>query len=270
MTRSTRIRFGALAAAAAVVAGGLFAAAPAHAANGTITAANTTFTAGNWGSGLTITGSGFTPGSTATFLLSLQNLTVIDTHVATAPVDATGAFTETYIPPVGFPTLAPGAGLTLLVRTDVGDLSNFLSLTVNPALPPKGIQARATTVTTAELADPNTGVSIHAAGYNPGELVTATVVYGGSTDTVGPHTAAADGTVDFGLSLAAGLAVAGTMNITVVGGTSGVSQSIDITVTGPDVLVDGSEPSTAPVIDAAETPASSASTSAAKLPVVSG
>lgn len=272
MTSSTRIRFGALAAAATVVAGGFFAAAPANAATGTITVANTTYTAGDWGTGLGVTGAGFTAGSVVTVTVAqtgivsdpTQNATgalpPADTHQVTA--DATGAFTETYTP--GFVPF--GGTVTVTATSDKGDTSNTVPLTV---LAPKSIQASATSVTTAELVDKNHGVEIAAAGYTPGEKVTATVAYDGDSLPLSPATAAADGSVYFGFYLGAGVATAGTLTVTVAGADSKVSQSVSVQVTGPDITVTDTQTPTV-----VQTPPSAAKPAAPKpsprLPVVSG
>lgn len=269
MTSSTRIRFAAIAATATVVAAGFFAAAPANAATGTITLANTSFTAGNWGSGLDVTGAAFTAGSNVTITVNDSVAGVLDTHVVTTPVNSGGAFADTFTPAAALPELVAGETITVSATSDQGDDSNSVALTVASALAPKGISASATTITTADLVDETVGVWIHAAGYTPGEMVNVSVAYAGTTEKVGPYTAAADGSVEFGLYLGAGVATAGTMTVTVVGADSALSQSIDIQVTGEDILV-GDDAAAAPAVDTKATTASSATTPATKLPVVSG
>ncbi|MET3564794.1 hypothetical protein ABIC47_000265 [Leifsonia sp. 563] len=262
MTSSTRIRFGALTAAAAVVAGGFFAAAPATAATGTLTLANTTFTAGDWGAGLNVAGSGFTADAVVTITVETSDHTAIDLHDVTA--DASGSFQETYTPFVTLPLPAAGDTLSVTATSNLGDTSNSVPLTVNPATLPKGIVSSVSTITTAQLADKNSGISILASGYTPGEQVKVTVDYAGDALDLGPYTVEADGSVVFGFYLAGGVATAGPLTVTVAGQQSGVSQSVTIQVTGEDVVVGGG---TAPSLGGAATAAASGPS---RLPVVSG
>ena len=262
MTSSTRIRFGALTAAAAVVAGGFFAAAPATAATGTLTLANTTFTAGDWGAGLNVAGSGFTADAVVTITVETSDHTAIDLHDVTA--DASGSFQETYTPFVTLPLPAAGDTLSVTATSNLGDTSNSVPLTVNPATLPKGIVSSVSTITTAQLTDKNSGISILASGYTPGEQVKVTVDYAGDALDLGPYTVEADGSVVFGFYLAGGVATAGPLTVTVAGQQSGVSQSVTIQVTGEDVAVGGG---TAPSLGGAATAAASGPS---RLPVVSG
>ncbi|MGO4593040.1 hypothetical protein AB4Z18_04370 [Leifsonia sp. 2TAF2] len=259
MTSSTRIRFGALAAAAAVVAGGFFAAAPANAATGTITIANTTFTEGDWGTGLDVTGSGFTADAVVTITVADSSPATLDSHQVTA--DATGAFHEVYVPTGA---LAPSLGSTVSVTatSDQGDTANEVPLAL---LLPKGIASSVSTISTADLTNKDKGIAILATGYTPGETVTATVDYNGSTLDAGTYTASAEGAVLFRVWLASGDAVAGTFTVTVTGETSTVTQSVDIQVTGDDLVVGGP-----PAVEGSTTAPASVPAQATKLPVVSG
>ncbi|MGH1549285.1 hypothetical protein ACRAWB_08985 [Leifsonia poae] len=276
MTNSTRLRFGVLAAAAAVVAAGVLTAVPANAATtGTITLANTTYTSGSWGDGLDVTGSGFTADSVVTITVDDSTPATIDTHTVTA--DATGAFHEIYEPdnPLVLTTL--GTMYSVSATSDQGDDSNTVALTV---LLPKGIATDSPTISTADLADSNKGVSVAAAGYTPGERVTVSVDYQGRTLKGGTYTASAEGAVSFKLWLI-GTAVPGPFVITVTGATSGVAQSVTVQVTG-DTTDNGDDGDTtdngdegddvAPAVGGNEVPAPApAATQGAKnLPVVSG
>ena len=266
MTSSTRIRFGALTAAAAVVAGGFFAAAPASAATGTLTLANTTFTAGDWGTGLNVAGSGFTADAVVTITVETADHTAIDQHDVTA--DASGSFQETYTPTATLPLPAAGDSISVTATSNLGDTSNTVPLTVNAATLPKGIVSSVSTLTTAQLTDSNSGISILATGYTPGEQVTVTVDYAGDALDLGPYTAEADGSVVFGFYLAGGVATAGPLTVTVTGQQSGVSQSTTIQVTGEDVGAGaGAGGSTVPSLGGAVTTAASGPS---RLPVVSG
>ncbi|MFF9561715.1 hypothetical protein ACF1AJ_00050 [Leifsonia sp. NPDC014704] len=262
MTSSTRIRFGALTAAAAVVAGGFFAAAPAHAATGTLTLANTTFTAGDWGTGLNVAGSGFSADAVVTITVETADHTAIDQHDLTA--DATGSFQETYTPAVVLTLPAAGESYAVTATSNLGDTSNTVPLTVNAAALPKAIISNVSTITTDQLADKNSGVSILASGYTPGEQVNVTVDYAGEALDLGPYTVEADGSVGFSFYLVSGVATAGPLTVTVAGQQSGVSQSVTIQVTGVDVSAGGSA---VPSLGGA---AAAAASGPSRLPVVSG
>ncbi|SEI12696.1 MULTISPECIES: hypothetical protein [unclassified Leifsonia] len=273
MTSSTRIRFGALAAASAVVAGGFFAAVPANAAGTTLTATNTTFTVGDWGTGLDLTGTGFTPDGTVTVTLDSSVSGVLDQTTATADAAGDLAVSPAWIPAVPLAALAAGETLSVTATDDADTtLTANLPLTVDAAVQapvpePKGISTSVSTITTAELADP--GIDVHAAGYTPGELVTITVDYNGSVQTLEPATAAADGTIDFNVFLLAGTAVAGSITITAVGTDSGVSNTATVEITGDDVPVDGN-PGPIDLGSTETTTAADTAAPVANLPVVSG
>jgi hypothetical protein len=266
MTSSTRIRFGALAAAAAVVAGGFFAAAPANAATGTITVANTSFTEGDWGGGISTTGSGFTPDSVVT--ISLNNGgTAIATKDVTASSD--GSFTDSdWIPSVPLPLPAAGSAVTVSATSDQGDDSNEVTLTVDPAIipAPAGLQASVSTITTADLGNKDVGFDIVGGGYTPGETVTVSAVYNGKpvggtiTLTAGP-----DGSISAERIHIAGALEAGSIVVTAVGETSGVSHSTTVTVTGETIVSGGNEG-----LGGSAAPAPAAAAKATRLPVVSG
>ena len=267
MTNSTRLRFGVLAAAAAVVAAGMLTAVPANAATtGTITLANTTYTSGSWGDGLDITGSGFTADSVVTITVDDSTPATIDTHTVTA--DATGAFHEVYEPanPLVLTTL--GTRYSVSATSDQGDDSNTVPLTV---LLPKGIVTDSPTISTADLVDSDKGISVAAAGYTPGEKVNVSVDYNGSTLKGGTYTATAEGAVSVKLWYI-GTAVPGPLVITATGATSGVAQSVTVQVTG-DTTDDGDDTDEVPpAVTGTEVPAPApAATQGAKnLPVVSG
>lgn len=273
MTSSTRIRFGALAAASAVVAGGFFAAVPANAAGTTLTAANTTFTVGDWGTGLDLTGTGFTADGNVTITLDSSVSGELDSTSATA--DAAGDLSvPAWIPTVPLAALAAGETLSVTAADDTDPaLAASVQLTIEdavtapPVLEPKGISTNVSTITTAELANP--GFDVHAAGYTPGETVTVTADYNGDVQNLKPLVAAADGTVDFTMVLAGGTAVAGSITVTVVGSDSGVSNSATVEITGEDVVVDG-DPGPADLDTTGTTTAADPAAPAADLPVVSG
>ncbi len=261
MTNSTRIRFGALTAAAAVVAGSMLATVPANAATtGTISLAETTYTSGSWGSGLDVTGTGFTADAVVTITVADSTPATIDSHTVTA--DATGAFHEVYTPanPLSLTTL--GTTYSVTATSDQGDDSNTVPLTV---LLPKSIYTDSPTISTADLVDSAKGVSVFASGYTPGETVNVSVDYDGQTLKSGSYTSSAEGVVAFRLWLI-GSAVPGPFVVTVTGATSGVAQTVTVQVTG-DTVDNGQVPS----VGSSAAPAAAAATPGAKnLPVVSG
>ena len=261
MISTTRTRLAASAVAAAViVSGGLLAAAPASAATGTLTLANSTFTAGDWGTGLDVSGTGFTADAVVTITVTnTEDSSVLDSHDVTA--DATGAFAdEVFTPAVDLMLPADGADITVSATSDAGDASNTVALDVRA---PKGIDANTTTVSTDDLTDPNVGVQIVASGYTPGETVTVSAVYNGTEMSDVTFTADRSGTVFAQLYLD-GSAQAGQIEFTFTGVTSGVANSITITVTGD--VVAGPAPAPAPADPSQTAPASTGE----NLPVVSG
>lgn len=260
MLSTTRTRLTLGAAAAAAVIGGLFVAAPANAATGDITLANSTFTAGDWGTGLDVSGSGFTADTTVTITVSYPDgATVLGQQDVTA--DAAGAFTnEVFTPTASLPLPADGEDVVVRATSTDGDTSNTVVLEV---LAPKGISANTTTISTEDLASPDAGVEISAAGYTPGETVTLSTVYNGETLPSRTYVADRSGSVFVSVYLAQGTAEAGQIEFTLTGESSGVANSITITVTGDTIDAGPGKPTPTP------TPAPSAGTPG-KLPVVSG
>ncbi|MGH1525847.1 hypothetical protein ACRAWC_18065 [Leifsonia sp. L25] len=173
MLSTTRTRLTLGAAAAAAVIGGLFIAAPANAATGELTLANSTFTAGDWGSGLDVSGSGFTADTTVTITVSYTDGgTVLGQQDVTA--DATGAFAnEVFTPSASLPLPAVDEDVVVQATSADGDTSNTIALDVRA---PQGISANTTTISTEDLTDENVGVEITASGYTPGETVTLSAV----------------------------------------------------------------------------------------------
>lgn len=269
MTSSTRIRFGALAAAAAVVAGGFFAAAPANAATGTIILGTDTYTEGDWGAGLNVAGTGFAPDSTVTVTVQSSDAAVgvIDTHQLSTPVGADGSFQETYTPTGILPLPAAGETITVSATTDAGDDSNAVALTVNPAVvpAPKGLKASVSTITTADLGNKEVGFDIVGGGYTPGEWVVITAVYNG-TPVFGNIRVQAgpDGSIAAEHISITGALEAGSVTVTAVGETSGVSQSVTVSVTGETIVTGGGNEG----LGGSAAPAATAQ--ATRLPVVSG
>ncbi|MFE4467370.1 hypothetical protein ACFRFH_01030 [Leifsonia sp. NPDC056824] len=260
MLSTTRTRLTLGAAAAAAVIGGLFVAAPANAATGDITLANSTFTAGDWGTGLDVSGSGFTADTTVTITVSYTDGgTVLGQQDVTA--DATGAFAnEVFTPTASLPLPADGEDVVVNATSTDGDTSNTIMLDVRA---PKGISANTTTISTEDLTNRDAGIRITAAGYTPGETVTLSTVYNGETLPAMTFEADRSGSVDAALFLAQGTAEAGQIEFTLTGESSGVANSITITVTGDDIVA-GPGPLAPLPVPTPET------TTTGKLPRVSG
>ena len=260
MLSTTRTRLTLGAAAAAAVIGGLFVAAPANAATGDITLANSTFTAGDWGTGLDVSGSGFTADTTVTITVSYPDgATVLSEQTVTA--DATGAFAnEVFTPTASLPLPAVGEDVVVNATSAAGDTSNTIVLDVRA---PKGISASTTTISTADLTNPGAGIELTASGYTPGEDVTLSSTYNGGPMPAVAYVADRSGTVTVAVYLAEGTAEAGQLEFTLTGASSGVANAVTITVTGD--TIDAGPPQLAPVPAPAPAPGPTG-----KLPVVSG
>lgn len=259
MTSFTRIRFGALAATAAIVAGSFFAAAPANAATGTITVTPDPFdySLGDWGDGFTVEGDGFTPGSTVTLDLVGPSGSLQTFQVPEPASDPAGAFVAVFLPTVAVP--AAGEQVSITATSTSGDTSNTVA--IEQWIAPAGIQTNVSTLTTDEFVV-DEAIRVFACGYAPGETVTAEAAYDGDVLPAGSYTAAPNGCVAFSVWLESGTAVAGDFVLTVAG--ASLTQSATVTITGADTVTGGGAPS---VGNAAT---SAASTQVTRLPVVSG
>jgi hypothetical protein len=225
MLTLTRSRFVAAAIAAAVVGAGLFAAAPANAATAEITLASTVFTEGDWGSGLSISGSGFTADSTVIVVLTLAGSVVESTTVA---ADASGDFTLTNWVPVATPEASTDDETTKVTATDAAGIdSNDVDLSIRRTA---GVLSNVTTISSTDLMDPNGGIAIVASGFQPGESVTINAVYDGDNVLSDSDVADAAGSVYTGGYLASGVAEAGSITFTITSATH--TETVTIQVTG--------------------------------------
>lgn len=264
MTTSLRIRYGALAATAALIAGGLFAAVPANAAQeGTLTVTPEVISgdATGWGDGFTVTGSGFTPDSTLDLDLEGPDSASLETFPVT--VDGTGAFSAEIDPTVAFPALLPRETLTIAVTdSSDGDSANPVTIT---QLAPTGIRTSVSTISTEDLAA-GTPIDVNACGYVPGETITTTVDYSGQTFDISESSHVADeaGCIALSIELQAGTAVAGEIVVHVAGAT--LTQDATVTVTGSPTEVPGGDPGTPPAVGTG----SATGAVTPYLPVVSG
>lgn len=261
MLTSLRARLGALAIAAAIAAtGGVLTATPAHAAGAQITLANRTFTAGDWGAGIDVTGTGFTPGS-AVKILVVEDKEWTTLGETTVPADSDGAFATVFTPSIDIAVADPDQGVVVAAQSDAGETSGIVLLDIRA---PKGISASTTTITTDALADANAGIDLVASGYEPDEDVVVSGTLNGSTPEPLTVTADRTGTIHVSHLHLSGSAEPGELVLTVTGQRSGAVNTIGITVTGTAVAGDagtgGGLGSAAP----------SAAKPTGKLPVVSG
>jgi hypothetical protein len=225
MFTSTRSRFGAAAIMAVVVGSGLFAAAPANAATGQLTVASTVFTEGDWGSGLSVSGSGFGADATVTVSLDLAG-SVIDTTTVTA--DAAGGFALTGWVPAATPEASTDNATTTVTATDdAGNDSNAVDLSIRRSA---GVLSNVTTISSADFIDPNGGIAIVASGFQPGEAVTINAVYNGDNVYSVSDVADAAGSVFTGGYLESGVAEAGSITFTITSATH--TETVTIQVTG--------------------------------------
>ncbi|GIT81420.1 hypothetical protein LLS1_30890 [Leifsonia sp. LS1] len=250
MLSTTKVRAASVLGAVAVAGALSLAAVPANAAGAEIQVASTTFTFEDWGSGLAVTGSGFDADADVTVSLvdvEPSGTTALDSTIVSS--DDTGAIATDWTPGVRA-WLPDGAdldnGYLAVVATDgSGNTAAEVPLTL---LAPTGIWTDAPTITTADFADENAGVVLWAGGYTPGEVVDVTVVYNGHTFTA-TDTADRFGSVAASWYMVAGTVDAGTVDFTLVGATSGLSQSISVTVTGDTIDLGGDiEGETAPAV----------------------
>ncbi|ERK71724.1 hypothetical protein [Leifsonia aquatica] len=237
MLSTTKVRAASVLGAVAVAGALSLSAVPANAAGAEISLASSTFTIGDWGSGIAVTGSGFDLDADVTVsLVDVESTgpTVLDSIITES--DDAGAILLDWTPTANAMTADYDNGYLAVVATDgSGNLAAEVPLTL---FAPEGIWTDAATITTAELADENVGAIVWAGGYTPGESVTTTIVYNGYTFE---HTDPADrfGGIAFSWSLVGGTVEAGTIDFTVVGADSKLSQSISVAVTGPTIELGG-------------------------------
>lgn len=248
MLSTTKVRAASVLGAVAVVGALSLSAVPANAAGAEISVASTTFTIGDWGSGLAVTGSGFDLSADVTVsLVDVEPTGTVELDSTITASDDTGAIVLDWTPSVDADLPADADydhGYLAVVATDgSGNTAAEVPLTL---LWEKGIWTSSDIITTAELIDPDGGVTVAAGGYTPGESVAVTITYAGYTFT---HTETADrfGLVGFTWTIIGGTVEAGTIEFTFDGATSGLSQSISVAVTGPAIEVGGApEDSTTP------------------------
>jgi LPXTG-motif cell wall-anchored protein len=141
MIRTLISRLGAgLVAATLVVGGSLLAATPASAAGGdeTLVLANTTYTAGNWGEGISFTGENYTPGATVSVVVFRgEDAAEIETSYAKQDVvaDATGTISGSFAPTAIRPMAELPEGSHAGVAAVYADGGAVTFLTILPFVP---------------------------------------------------------------------------------------------------------------------------------------
>ncbi|GAB3573172.1 hypothetical protein GCM10027406_01230 [Leifsonia lichenia] len=251
------MRFGAVATAVAVVAAGLLAATPANAAGPEITVANTTFTEGDWGTGLDVKGTGFAVDAPVVIAVA-NGLAVLAAERVTA--DADGSFASTFVPENAL-ELPSDSDEVIVFAFDADNEAEHVVLTV---LRTAGIEVDSATISAADLADREAGVSLIAGGFVPGETVTVAVTLDGENVQIN-NTLTADRSGSVMGSLWIIGASAGELVITLTGA-AGHVETTTVTVTGEPASTPGEN--TPPTAEVDNAPA--AVTPAVKLPVVSG
>lgn len=224
-----------LAAAALACGAGLIATVPATAAGEpTIADANASYTLGDWGTGLELSGAGFAAETEVTITLTdVHTDATSSTETTTVTTDEEGAFAETWLPEE---TASTAGDQYTVDATDGTDDSNTLTLTV---LATAGITVTPSTISTVDLADKEKGVIVAASGFAPGETVDVVTVYGDTTIR-SSETADINGTVTWHESWYGHLE-AGTVGYTLTGATSGHVETASLTVTGETIITDGGD-----------------------------
>lgn len=274
MKHRLSVRVGALVTTIGLLAAGAVAASPAIAApTAEISVQPAVYHPGSWGSGITVSGSGFAPSSTVTLDVS-YNLSV-PLGTATTTTDATGAFEDFTFTPA---TPAFTAGVNdnhFVTATDEAGASATAALDVRW---PPTIMASVGELPTAWLVDPSRGIAFTLHGFDDDELVTVSASYNG-VDVLGLEDLRAGtrgilSTAQY--HLAEGVATAGTITFTFTGATSGLVLTADVRIVGADASASAggttlrfatSATSTAPTPPAS---ASAEPAAAVRLPIVAG
>ncbi len=264
MVGSVRSRWAVVTAVAALVTGGILVSTPAQAATASIGVTTPVVYADSWGSGIDVTGGGFTPSSTVT--LSVDWVRDSDGSKVHYGDTTTSASASGIISVVGWvPAMGPDSWtdytLTLSATSDAGDSSNTVPFDVRN---PPGIETNAPSLTTAQFMDPTIGLFVQASGFTPGETVAFSAVYNG-TNLPAPTALVADtyGSVSWQYVRTAP-AAAGSVVIQAAGATARWSTTVAITgaTIGGSPAPAGSGGSSDPVVPVQATPRG--------LPVVSG
>ncbi|MEY9852005.1 hypothetical protein ABH923_001683 [Leifsonia sp. EB41] len=264
MVGSARSRWALVTAVAALVAGAVLVSTPAQAATASIGVTVPVVYADSWGSGIDVTGGGFTPSSTVTLSIDwVRDSDGSKVHYGdmTTPASASGVISVTGWVPAMAPGVWADYTLTLSATSDAGDTSNAVAFDVRN---PPGIQTNAPSLTTADFMDPTVGLIVQASGFTPGETVAFSAVYNG-TSLAAPSSMVADkyGSVSWQY-VRTGVTAAGSVALSASGATAHWSATVAIT----GATIGGS---TAPAAPAAPSdPPAPVQATPSTLPVVSG
>jgi len=233
MIGSARSRWALVTTVAALVTGGILVSAPAQAATASIAVTTPVVYSDSWGSGIDVTGDGFTPSSTVTLSVDwVRDSDGTKVHYAdtTAPASASGIISVTGWVPAMAPGIWADSTLTLSATSDSGDTSNAVAFDVRST---PGIQTNAPTLTTAQFMDAAIGLIVQASGFTPGETVAFSAVYNG-TALPAPTSLVADkyGSVSWQY-VRTGVTAAGSVVIETAGATS--QWGTTVAITGPTI-----------------------------------
>lgn len=237
MNRRILARFSALIAALGLLAAGAVGASPAVALpTAAISVQPAVYHPGSWGTGITVSGTGFAANSTITLDVSYNHTQSLGT--ATTTTDATGAFSNFTFTPATAPFAAGVNDNHYITATDGAGASATAALDVRWA---PDIVANVLGLPTSSLVDPASGFAFTLSGLDDDEVVTASATYNGvAVAGLSDLQAGLRGILTTGFYyLAEGTATAGTITFTFTGATSGVVLTTTVNVSGPDVPAAG-------------------------------
>ncbi|GAA0438653.1 hypothetical protein [Leifsonia naganoensis] len=269
MSHRFAARIGIVAVAVGAVLGGLSLAAPANAAGAAITVDDAVYRAGSWGSGITVSGTGFAASADVTIEVTYNGTTPLGSTTTTTT--AAGDFPSVTFSPATPPFAAGPADHYFVTATDTdGTASAPVELDVRW---PAAILPNLLELTTDQFVNPSSGFAFTLSGFDPGERITGTAVYASTpVPGIADQTADSDGNLTTGYYyLAQGQAVAGPITFTFTGATSNLVLTATVSVTGPTVASAGG--GTSPrfaVGDGIDPAAGQANAPTTHLPVVSG
>ncbi len=237
MKRHLSARFGVLIAVIGMIATGVVGATPAVAVPAAqLSVQPAVYHPGSWGTGITVSGSGFAANSTITLAVTYSHALPLGT--ATTTTDAGGAFSNFTFTPATAPFAAGVNDNHYVTATDGAGGSATAALDVRWA---PSIFANVLQLPTSSLVDPASGFVLSLTGLDDNEVVTAAATYNGvAVSGLDDLRAGLRGilTTDY-YYLAEGTATAGTITFTFTGATSGVVLTTTVTVTGPDAPAAG-------------------------------
>lgn len=230
MSRSFRVRIGALITASTIAVAGLLAGAPANAAGAAITVAHAVYHTGSWDSGVTVSGTGFAPNSTVT--LDVKYAMSESLGGTTTTTDASGSFTDVTFTPTTAPFAAgPNDKYYVTAADGAGNTASPVLLDVRW---PAGITPNVLELWTTDFVKPSSGFELSMTGFEPGETVSGAADYNGIAVAGIQDLTAGPGGILYSpfYYLAEGTATAGPITFTFTGVTSGVTLTAQVRVRG--------------------------------------